>query len=88
MCKRSKQSSLFSSALWWQIEIIRLKLSFKVTSHVFSHLFFISFFKKWSKPGLFFVYFWAFQTNNTIFLQFLNKTIDARMPEWNMTTGI
>ena len=25
------------------------------------------FFKKWANPGLFFVYFWSFQTNNTIF---------------------
>ena len=24
-------------------------------------------FFKWAKPGLFFVYFWSFQTNNTIF---------------------
>ena len=28
---------------------------------------FILFFKKWANPGLFFVYFWSFQTNNTIF---------------------
>ena len=27
----------------------------------------VFFFKKWANPGLFFVYFWSFQTNNTIF---------------------
>ena len=25
------------------------------------------FYKKWANPGLFFIYFWSFQTNNTIF---------------------
>ena len=27
----------------------------------------IIFLKNWANPGLFFVYFWSFQTNNTIF---------------------
>ena len=31
--------------------------------------------KKWANPGLFFVYFWSFQTNNTILQQINVKNV-------------
>ena len=47
---------------------------FKVPNYVNSAGVGSVFFKKWANPGLFFVYFRSFQTNN-IFLQQIKKNV-------------
>ena len=46
------------------------------------------FFKKWANAGLFFIYFWSFQTNNTIFTTNIceNMSIQFTVPGFEHTT--
>ena len=58
----------------------------EIMMHAFDHIFQ----KKMNRPGLFFVYFWSFQTNNTMFTtnQCEKMSIQYTAPEFKPTTPI